>query len=157
MIPTYNEKENIAGLIKEIDELKLKNIHILVVDDNSPDGTAQVVKRIAKQKKNVHLLLRKANKGRGSAGRAGFMQCLKEGATHIIEMDADFSHDPRYIPSLLKSARDADVVLGSRRVRGGREVGRGTFRRFVTWGANLYIRLILGIRVRPSYAGMWPL
>jgi len=171
MIPTYNERENIKNLIDKILELKIKNLHIVVADDNSPDGTWKIVQQISKthknqrflghrkskgfssEKKNVHLLLRTKDKGRGSAGRDGFIYCLKHGADTIVEMDADMSHDPKYIPLMLNELKNADLVLGSRRVAGSREIGRGLIRRFVTWGANLYITLMLGIKVKDCNSG----
>ncbi|MBI2207991.1 polyprenol monophosphomannose synthase [Candidatus Woesearchaeota archaeon] len=153
MTPTYNEKENISLLIKKILELKIKNLHTVVVDDNSPDGTWKIVEDISKKNRNVHLLLRKKDKGRGSAGRDGFIYCLKNNADIIVEMDADLSHDPKYIPSMVKELKNADLILGSRRVKGSREIGRGFFRRFVTWGANLYITLMLGIKVKDCNSG----
>jgi dolichol-phosphate mannosyltransferase len=153
MIPTYNEKENIAHLIDEILKLKIKDLSIVVADDNSPDGTWKIVKQIAKKKKNVHLLLRKTDKGRGSAGRDGFICCLEHGADVVVEMDADFSHDPKYIPELVNGLKEADLVLGSRRLKGSKEVGRGIIRRIITYFANLYIRLMLGLKVRDCNSG----
>ena len=153
MIPTYNEKENISNLIDKILELKINNLHIVVVDDNSPDGTWKIVQDISKENKNVHLLLRTKDKGRGSAGKDGFIYCLKHGADIIVEMDADMSHDPRYIPSMVKELKNADLVLGSRRVEGSKEIGRSWLRRFVTWGANLYIGLLLGLNVKDCNSG----
>ena len=153
MIPTYNERENIKTLIGRILNLKIKNLNIVVVDDNSPDGTWEIVQEISKRKKNVHLLLRKKDRGRGTAGRDGFIYCLKNGADIIIEMDADMSHDPKYIPLMIKELKNADLVLGSRRVKGSREIGRSWFRRFITWGANLFITIILGIKVKDCNSG----
>ena len=153
MIPTYNERENIKNLIDKILKLRIKNLHIAVVDDNSPDGTWRIVHGISQTKKNVHLLLRKKDKGRGYAGRDGFVYCLKHGADVVVEMDADMSHDPKYIPEMLKEIKNYDIVLGSRRAAGAREIGRGLFRRFVTYGANLYIRLMLGIKARDCNSG----
>jgi len=153
MIPTYNESENIKELIDEILKLKIKNLHIVVVDDNSPDGTWQLVQNISKKHKNIHLLLRRKAKGRGSAGRDGFVYCLEHGADTVVEMDADFSHDPMYIPSMLRELKNADLVLGSRRVQGAKEIGRSWFRKFVTFGANLYITIMLGIKVKDCNSG----
>ncbi len=153
MIPTYNESENIIVLIDKILNLRIKNLHIVAVDDNSPDGTWKIVQNISKKKKNVHLLLRKKDKGRGSAGRDGFIYCLKHGADIVVEMDADLSHDPKYIPALIAGLKDADLVLGSRRLKGSKEVGRGLIRQFITWGANLYITLMLGINVKDCNSG----
>ncbi|MBI2135293.1 polyprenol monophosphomannose synthase [Candidatus Woesearchaeota archaeon] len=153
MVPTYNEKENIANLIGKILKLKIKNLHIVVVDDSSPDGTWKIVQDMGKKNKSVHLLLRKKDRGRGSAGRDGFIYCLKNNAEIIVEMDADLSHDPKYIPLMIKELNNADLVLGSRRLKGSREIGRGLLRRFVTWGANLYITLMLGIKVKDCNSG----
>ena len=153
MIPTYNEKENIKNLIDEILKLNIKNLHIVVADDNSPDGTWKIVQQISRKNKNVHLLLRKKGKGRGSAGRDGFIYCLKHGADVVVEMDADMSHDPKYIPSMLDELKNADLILGSRRVEGSKEIGRSWFRKFITLGANLYIRLMLGLKVKDCNSG----
>src|SRR3989338_9924791 len=153
MIPTYNERENIANLIGQILKLKIKNLHIVVVDDNSPDGTWKIVQSISKKKKNVYLLLRKKDKGRGSAGKDGFIYCLDHDADVVVEMDADMSHDPKYITALIAGLKTADLVLGSRRVEGSKEIGRIWLRKFVTFGANLYIRLMLGLKVRDCNSG----
>ncbi|MBI3035453.1 polyprenol monophosphomannose synthase [Candidatus Woesearchaeota archaeon] len=153
MIPTYNEKENIESLIDKILKLKIKNLHIVVADDNSPDGTWKIVEQISKKNRNVHLLLRKKDKGRGAAGKDGFIYCLEHGADAVVEMDADMSHNPEYIPSMLKGLKNADLVLGSRRVKGSKEIGRSWFRRFITWGANLYIAVMLGIKVKDCNSG----
>jgi len=153
MTPTYNEKENIANLINEILKLNIKNLHIVVVDDNSPDGTWKIVEEISKKKKNVHLLLRKTKRGRGYAGKEGFIYCLKNKADIIIEMDADFSHNPKYIPLMLKEIKNYDIVLGSRRVKGAKEIGRNLIRRTITYFANSYIKLMLGIKVKDCNSG----
>ena len=153
MIPTYNESENIAALIDKILSLNIGNLHIVVADDNSPDGTWKIVEDISRKNNKVHLLLRKTDKGRGAAGRDGFIYCLKNGADVIIEMDADLSHDPKYIPLMMDELKNADLVLGSRRLKGSREVGRGIIRRFVTFGANLYITIMLGIKVKDCNSG----
>ena len=153
MIPTFNEKENINDLIRQIFNLKIKNLHVVVADDNSPDGTWKIVQQISKKNKNVHLLLRKKDKGRGSAGRDGFIYCLKHQADAVVEMDADMSHDPKYIPSMLKELAYADLILGSRRVENGKEIGRSIFRSIVTKFANFYIRLMLGLKVKDCNSG----
>jgi len=153
MIPTYNEKENIENLINNILELKIKNLHVVVADDDSPDGTWKIVDKISKKNKNVHLLLRKKDRGRGSGGRDGFIYCLKNKADVIVEMDADMSHDPKYIPAMINELKNADLIIGSRRVKGSKEIGRSWFRRFVTLAANLYITLLLGIRVKDCNSG----
>jgi len=153
MIPTYNERENISRLINEILKLKIKDLHIVVVDDNSPDKTGEAVKEMEKKNGNVHLLLRTEDRGRGAAGRAGFIYCLENGADAIVEMDADFSHDPKYIPALLTELKNANVVLGSRRASGGKEIGRSPIRKLITSLANLYIRIVLGIKVKDANSG----
>ncbi|MBU0980236.1 MAG: polyprenol monophosphomannose synthase [Nanoarchaeota archaeon] len=151
MIPTYNEASNIERLIKAILDLKIPNLRIVVVDDISPDGTWMLVQRM--RKRNVELLLRRKNRGRGLAGREGFMYCLDHGADRIVEMDGDFSHDPKYIPSLIKAADTADVVLGSRNIKGGRDIERGALRKFVSGFARLYIRIVLGIKATDPTSG----
>ena len=153
MIPTYNEKENIRKLVDKILKLKIKDLHIVVADDNSPDGTWKIMQEISKKNRNVHLLLRKKDKGRGSAGRDGFIYCLKNNADIIVEMDADLSHDPKYIPLMLNELKNADLVLGSRRVAGAKEIGRSFLRRLITYFANLYIRLVLGLKVKDCNSG----
>jgi dolichol-phosphate mannosyltransferase len=153
MIPTYNEQENISALVGEVLGLKIKGLHILVVDDNSPDGTSLIVKEIAKENKNVHLLVRTKKRGRGSAGKEGMLYCLDKGADIIIEMDGDFSHHPKYIPQMLKEIKRYDVVLGSRLVQGGHDIGRGILRRTITKLANLYITFMLGIKIKDCNSG----
>ena len=153
MIPTYNEKQTIKRLIDRILKLKIKNLHVVVADDNSPDGTWKIVEEISRKNKNVHLLLRKKDKGRGSAGKDGFIYCLKHGADAVVEIDADMSHDPKYISSMLNELKNADLVIGSRRIEGGKEIGRSLFRKFVTWGANLYIKIMLGLNVKDCNSG----
>jgi len=152
-ISTYNEKENIKALIKAIFILKIPDLEIVVIDDNSPDGTWKIVKDLKKKNKKLHLILRKTNRGRGYAGKEGFKYALKINADYIIEMDADFSHDPKYILLLLKEIENADVIIGSRLVKGGRDIGRSFLRRVITKLANLYIRLILGLKVKDCNSG----
>lgn len=151
VIPTYNEKENIKALIRAIFSLKIPNLEIVVVDDNSPDETWKIVKDL--KIKKVHLILRIKKRGRGYAGKEGFKYALKKKADYIIEMDADFSHDPKYIPLFLKEIKNADVVLGSRLVKGGKDIGRNYLRKLITKLANLYIRLMLGLKVKDCNCG----
>jgi dolichol-phosphate mannosyltransferase len=148
VIPTYNEKENISNLIKAILALKIKNLEILVVDDNSPDRTADIVK-----KQKAHLLLRKGKRGRGLAGIAGFKKALENKADYIIEMDADFSHDPKYIPIMLKEIKKYDIVLGSRLVKGSKDKERSLSRKIITTLANAYVRTILNIKLKDVNSG----
>ena len=152
VIPTYNEREGIESLIREVLSLSLE-LNILVVDDNSPDGTGAIVSKLAEESPKVRLLTRKKRKGRGSAGVDGFKTALEMGADLIIEMDADFSHHPRHIPDFLANANDYHVVLGSRFVPGGADRDRGMLRKMVTRLAGLYVRASLGIRIRDVSSG----
>ncbi len=145
MIPTFNERENITPLIKEILAIA-DECGVLVVDDDSPDGTAEAVERLAEREpERVFLLLRRENRGRGYAGIAGFIEATRRDPEFIAEMDADFSHRPCYIPQLLEAMGDADIVIGSRGVRGGDQVGRSFRRKVITRLANGYIMSVLGI------------
>lgn len=156
MIPTYNERENIGRLIGDILALEIRGheLHALVVDDNSPDGTSQAVEELARQNPRVHLMTRKTERGRGSAGIAGFREALRMNADFSIEMDADFSHDPKYIPAILAAADEGyDVVIGSRFVRGGSDDDRGPVRQVVTKLAGVYVRTLLKLRIRDVSSG----
>jgi dolichol-phosphate mannosyltransferase len=152
VIPTYNERESIESLIREVLSLSLE-LNILVVDDNSPDGTGAIVSKLAEESPKVRLLTRKKRKGRGSAGVDGFKKGLEMGADLIIEMDADFSHHPRHIPDLVANANNYKVVLGSRFVAGGADRDRGMLRQIVTRLAGLYVRKSLGIKIRDVSSG----
>ena len=152
MIPTFNEAENIGPLIDEI-LAQGPSWAVLVVDDDSPDGTWEIVQKRAEEDERVHLLHRTENRGRGWAGIAGFRQALDLGADWVLEMDADFSHHPRYIADLVEAASDADLVIGSRLVPGGGERGRSLFRRAITRGAALFIRVVLRLPVRDPTSG----
>ncbi|MCX8036378.1 MAG: polyprenol monophosphomannose synthase [Candidatus Sumerlaeia bacterium] len=151
MLPTWNEAGNIPSLIEAL--LALDGMHVVVVDDDSPDGTWRIVAEIAERDRRVHLVHRRGVRGRGSAGVAGFRYALDAGAALIVEMDADWSHHPRHIPAMLEAARHADVVIGSRLVPGGGESGRSAVRMAITRLANLYIRLVLGVSVRDCTSG----
>lgn len=153
MIPTYNERENIGNLIQEIVNLKIQDLHIVVVDDNSPDGTSEVVTNLSKKHPEVELLLRTNERGRGSAGIAGFKYALEHGADSVIEMDADFSHHPKYIPHLLEALHDADMVIGSRFISGGKDVNRGIIRKAITILAGIYVRVLLGLKIKDVSSG----
>jgi len=153
MIPTYNESDNITQLIGEIHK-HLPQAEIVVVDDDSPDKTWQIVDEMSKDDKKLHLIRRTKNKGRGFAGIDGFKYCLKKGADIIVEMDADFSHHPRYLPRLINALEECDVVLGSRFVRSRKEhSNRPLYRKLITRLANFYIRLFLGVPVRDCNSG----
>jgi len=145
MIPTFNERENITALIKEI-LLLSDDFGVLVVDDDSPDGTADAVRELAqKEPERVFLMLRKENRGRGYAGIAGLIEAARRGPEFVVEMDADFSHRPLYIPRFLEAIGDADIVIGSRGVKGGGQVGRSLGRKIITRLANGYIMAVLGL------------
>lgn len=152
VIPTYNERESIESLIREVLSLSL-GLNILLVDDDSPDGTGAIVSKLAEESPRVRLLTRKKRKGRGSAGVDGFKTALEMGADLIIEMDADFSHHPRHIPDLVANANNYQVVLGSRFVAGGADRDRGMLRQMVTRLAGLYVRTSLGIKIRDVSSG----
>jgi len=154
MIPTFNEAENIRDLIAAILALPGEfDVQVLVADDNSPDGTAAIVKGMAASDPRVHLLLRLKRRGRGTGGIDGFKAALELGADLVVEMDGDFSHQPKFIPALAAAARDFDLVLGSRFVKGGRDADRGLVRRFITVLVRLFIRRRFRIPVRDVSSG----
>jgi dolichol-phosphate mannosyltransferase len=128
-------------------------IGAVVVDDNSPDGTAGIVERLRREDSRVHLILRVLERGRGTAGVAGFKYAVAQGVEFVIEMDADFSHRPSYIPLFLGQMDDCDLLIASRLVAGGGEKGRHLMRRWITRLANAYIRLVLGLSVRDCTSG----
>jgi len=152
VIPTYNEKENIVALLKEIHEI-IPDMSCLVVDDNSPDGTGKIVDEIAKEDKRVMLLPRDQKMGLASAYKDGFKRCLELGFDVICQMDSDFSHQPRFLPSLIAGLETADVVLGSRYTKGGGTVDWGLKRKVLSKGGNLYARIILGVRIKDLTGG----
>lgn len=152
VIPTYNERENIEGLLTRI--LEYPRFRVLVVDDNSPDGTGQYVATLAQQEPRLAILSRPAKLGLGTAYVAGFRHALATGAQFIFEMDADFSHDPSYLPQLLAAAETRyDLVLGSRYVRGGGTTDWGLLRQCISRGGNLYAGMILGLPIADSTGG----
>ena len=151
-IPTYNEKENIQDLINAILEAE-RDIHVVVVDDDSPDGTAQEVEALSRESARVHLIRKAAPRGRGLADIVGMQYAIKEGFDYILQMDADFSHLPKYIPQFLDEIRRHDVVIGSRLIPGGAIEGRNAYRNIVTQLANGYVRLILGLKPKDCTSG----
>jgi dolichol-phosphate mannosyltransferase len=153
-IPTYNESENIVGIIDRVVTLG-PGIGVLVVDDNSPDGTSEIVRKYQENHvAHVYLLTRLTNRGRGPAGIDGYRQALHMNVPVIGEMDADGSHAPEDLPAMMKYMREgASGVIGSRLVPGGREEGRSPLRTLLTRAANLYIRMVLGLSVRDSTSG----
>ena len=153
VLPTYNEAENIEAMVHAVIEAA-PEAHVLVVDDDSPDGTGEMADRLAEASDRVHVLHRYENRGRGYAGAAGFRWAVDGGYDPIVEMDADFSHDPACLPDLLRESENCDVVIGSRHVEGGGESGRGLGRRFITWGAGVYLKTMLGVwRIKDPTSG----
>lgn len=153
IVPTYNESENVVLLLEAIRDLAVPGLEVLVVDDASPDGTAARVRAFAEQHPFADVLERDGPRGRGHAGRAGYLAALERGANLVIEMDGDLSHDPRYLPQLIAAAATHDVVLGSRFVPGGSDTDRALWRRGLTVAANFYIRVMFGIAVRDANSG----
>ncbi len=151
-IPTWNEIENIASLVGEV-LAQDPRIEVLVTDDDSPDGTWKAVAGMAAANPRVHLLHRTTDRGRGRAGCAGFVWALDHGADVAFEMDADWSHHPQHLPAMIAALEAHDVVLGSRRVPGGADIGRSALRRAITAASNLYVRLLLGVPVRDCNSG----
>ncbi len=159
-LPTYNESGNILALSKELLALA-PDLHVLVVDDDSPDGTWKIVEEAGRTEPRLRVMRRTTDRGRGRSGRDGFVEALRMGAKIVIEMDADFSHQPAHVPLLL-ARLDAPgpppgsavgLVLGSRAVAGGSDADRGLVRRWITKAANLYIRVVLGLPVRDCNSG----
>ena len=152
IIPTYNEKENIRSIV-ELVLTQAPNLEVLVVDDNSPDGTAAIVTEMAQAQPRVHLLSRAGKLGLGTAYIAGFKWGLAQGYAYLIEMDADFSHDPREIPNMLKAIQQADLVIGSRYIDGVRVVNWPLSRLFLSKGASYYVRIITGLPIHDPTGG----
>jgi dolichol-phosphate mannosyltransferase len=152
IIPTYNERENIVPLLEKLMGLPY-GLDVLVVDDNSPDGTAALVEEQMAREPRIHLLRRPGKLGLGSAYRDGFRYALDHGAEYIFEMDADFSHDPEAIGSFLEAVKDVDVVLGSRYLNGVRVVNWPLNRLILSRTANVYTRVITGLPVHDATGG----
>jgi dolichol-phosphate mannosyltransferase len=156
VVPTYNEADNLPTLIGELLALGVPDLDMLIVDDDSPDGTGDVAEELlGRHPDRVHVLHRSGKLGLGTAYVTGFQYALDQGAEYIIQMDADFSHSPRYVPQLLEAAEYYDVVVGSRYVSGGSLDERwGWWRNFLSWWANtVYTRTILGLSVQDATAG----
>jgi dolichol-phosphate mannosyltransferase len=153
IVPTYNERDNLPEIVAAVHQ-HLPEADLLVVDDNSPDGTGAVADEIAARDAKVHVLHRPGKQGLGVAYVAGFKWALARDYQFIFEMDCDFSHDPKYLPTLLARARaGADLVLGSRYVAGGGTVNWGPGRKLISRGGSLYARTVLGIGVRDLTGG----
>src|SRR5215218_2368713 len=152
IIPTYNESENIARIVSRTRKA-VPDAHILVADDNSPDGTGKLADEIAAADDQVHVMHRLGKEGLGAAYLAGFEWGLNEGYEVLVEMDADGSHQPEQLPQLLDALADADLVLGARWVRGGEVINWPKSREILSRGGNLWTRIALGIPLRDSTGG----
>ena len=149
-LPTYNERENLEAMLRALGD---KGVRVLVIDDNSPDGTGELADRLAEQLAYVSVMHRPAKEGLGPAYLAGFRRALADGADLVLEMDCDFSHDPADVPRLVAAASDADVVLGSRYVDGGGVRNWGLVRRIISAGGSWYARVLLGAPVHDLTGG----
>ena len=150
-LPTYNERENLEKMVRALEP---QGVRVLVVDDNSPDGTGEIADRLATELDFVSVLHRPRKEGLGPAYLAGFRQALAEGAEYVLELDCDFSHDPADVPRLLAACEaGADLALGSRYVPGGGTENWGLTRRIVSWGGSFYARVLLGVRIRDLTGG----
>jgi len=153
VVPTYNERDNVRGIAERL-LAALPGTELLFVDDNSPDGTGGVLDELAAEQPRVHVMHRAGKLGLGTAYIEGFGWGLARGFDYLFEMDADGSHDPKYLPQMLALAEDgADVVVGSRYVPGGGTENWGTFRKLLSRGGGLYARTVLGVELRDVTAG----
>jgi dolichol-phosphate mannosyltransferase len=161
VIPTYNESDNLAEIVQALFDLPLPALRLLIVDDNSPDGTGKLADTLAERynqsaRQRMTVIHRTGKGGLGTAYVAGMQRALAEGAEFVVQMDADFSHSPAYIPQMLGVilSTEADVIIGSRYVPGGSlDEGWSWWRQLLSWWANLYSRFVLHIRVRDMTAG----
>jgi dolichol-phosphate mannosyltransferase len=150
-LPTYNERENLESMLRA---LAPHDVNVLVVDDNSPDGTGEIADRLAAELDFVSVLHRERKEGLGPAYLAGFRRALAEGAEFVLEMDCDFSHNPADVPRLIDACRQgADLALGSRYIPGGGTENWGLGRRIVSWGGSFYARVLLGVRIHDLTGG----
>lgn len=153
VLPTYEEARNVERLVAQARAKLPPGAQVLIVDDDSPDGTGEIAARLAAEEEAVHFLHRPVKEGLGPAYIAGFRRALAAGAGLVVEMDSDFSHEPGYLPRLLEAAEDADLVLGSRYVPGGGVGDWGAVRRAISRGGSVYARLVLGVGVRDLTGG----
>jgi len=153
VIPTYNEAENIREVVEKVLELDIDGLEILIVDDNSPDGTGLIAEEMASSDRRIHVIHRSRKRGLGSAYVEGFKFALSEGYDLIFEMDADLSHDPSYIPDFIEKSRDYDLILGSRYVKGITVVNWPLKRLLLSYFGNLYARKVTGLPVRDATGG----
>lgn len=153
IIPTYNESENIKKLIPEILKRTNGDIDILIVDDNSPDGTSDVIRELQKTNQNIFLMTRPGKAGLGTAYVEGFKFALSKGYEYILQMDADFSHEPKEIKNFLKKVQDCDLVIGSRYIDGVRVLNWPLSRLFLSVFANLYTKYVTGMPIKDATGG----
>jgi dolichol-phosphate mannosyltransferase len=152
IIPTYNEADNVAKIIPEV-LAQDEGFNVLIVDDNSPDGTAKIIQEMQKTNSRIHLIERPSKLGLGTAYVAGFKYALSHGFDFVFEMDADFSHDPKLLVKLLTKAEEYDLVIGSRYISGVNVVNWPMRRLILSYSANLYTRIITGLPVKDATAG----
>ncbi len=152
IIPTYNEHENLPLLLQTIASYAPET-DILIVDDNSPDGTGDLAERLSEQNKHIRVLHRAGKLGLGTAYIAGFQYSIAQGYDAAFEMDADFSHDPRYLPDMLQAIEHADLVIGSRYISGGATPTWSLKRRIISGGGNMFARFVLGIPIHDCTGG----
>ena len=152
IIPTYNEADNVSKIIPEV-LAQDEGFHVLIVDDNSPDGTAMLVKHMQKTQSRIHLIERPSKLGLGTAYVAGFKYALTHGFDFVFEMDADFSHDPKMLVKLLEKIEEYDLIIGSRYISGVNVVNWPLRRLILSYSANLYTRIITGLPVKDATAG----
>jgi len=153
VLPTYNEAGNIEAFVEAVRPKLPASARVLIVDDNSPDGTGEIADRLAARHEEVAVLHRPLKEGLGPAYLAGFRQALDAGAGFVLEMDSDFSHDPAYLPRLLEAGQRTDLAIGSRYVPGGGVGDWSALRRAISRGGSAYARLVLGVRVRDLTGG----
>ena len=153
IIPTYNERNNVTKVLDQLLGLKLNNLDVLIVDDNSPDGTAELVKKYSQRHPGIVLKEREGKLGLGTAYVAGFEYAIERKYDFIFEMDADLSHDPQVIPEFLKAIRDADLVIGSRYLTGVNVINWPLMRLFISVMASKYTRIITGLPIHDCTSG----
>lgn len=153
VIPTYNEKDNIAKMIHSLYNQNISALSILIVDDNSPDGTGQIVKNLQPQYPSLHLAAREKKDGLGQAYIHGFNYAIKHNASAIVQMDADFSHDPKDVPRLIKNLNNNDLVIGSRYINGISVVNWPLSRLLISMSGNIYSKIITGMPFKDSTGG----
>jgi dolichol-phosphate mannosyltransferase len=152
-LPTYDERENLEPMVRALGEVLGPDDRVLVIDDNSPDGTGEIADRLASELAWMDVLHRPAKEGLGPAYLAGFRRALDDGAELVLELDCDFSHDPKDVPRLIEAAENADLVLGSRYVAGGGTANWGLLRRAISRWGSLYAQILLGLPVRDLTGG----